>query len=172
MTTVSRRRLLGLSTVGAFALAGCAGVIGTDADSGSHESGGRPCDEYVYRSTDSETDGGLPWHLFIRNIGLSTYSVSISIADLSGETPERVVSCTATSEAHKQLVFELSPDTPYRVRVTLNRPDNPAEATATVSGWNRVTGTNEALRVSVERGEFVIQRVHYDAGRTTTAESG
>ena len=69
-------------------------------------------------------------------------------------------------------MFELSPGTKYRVHVTLNRPDNPEEATTTVSGWNRVTGTNEALRVSVENGEFVVQRVHYDTGMTTTDESG
>ena len=172
MANVSRRQILRLSTVGAVGLAGCADVIGTGSEPGSHKNREQPCDEYVYRSTESEIDGELPWHLFIRNIALSTYSVSISISDLSGGSPEEVVSCTATSDAHEQLVFELSPDTKYRVNVRLNRPNNPEEAKTTVSGWNRVTGTNEALRVSVENGEFVIRRVHYDTGMTTTDESG
>lgn len=160
------------ASAGVVGLSGCMSAFGTGSEPGSHENGAQSCDEYVYRSTKSDSDGELPWHLFIRNIALSAYSVSISISDLSGDSPEEVVSCTATSDAHKQLVFELSPDTKYRVHVMLNRPDNPEEATTTVSGWKRVTGTNEALRVSVENGEFEIRRVHYDPGRPTQDESG
>lgn len=172
MSNVSRRQVLRLSSVGAVGLAGCTSVFETDSDPGSHENGAQPCDEYVYRSSESEPNGELPWHLSIRNISLSTYSISISISDHAGESPEEIVSCTATSDAHKQLVFELSPDTEYRVHVTLNRPDNPEEATTTISGWNRVTGPNEALRVSVENGEFEIRRVHYDTGKTPTDGNG
>lgn len=168
----SRRQVLRLSTgVGVVGLAGCTSAFGPDSPSESHENGDSPCNQYVYRSSTSDVNGELPWHLFIRNIGLSTYSVSISIADLSGDSPEDVVSCTATSDAHRQLVFDLSPDTPYRVRGILNRPENPAEATKTVSGWNRVTGPNEALRVSVETNGFEIRRVHYDTGKTPTDEN-
>lgn len=172
MANISRRQVLRLSSAGVVGLTGCANVYGTGSESGSPENNTQSCDEYVYSATESEPNGELPWHLFIRNITLSTYSVSISISELSGKSPEEVVSCTATSEAHEQLVFELSPDTTYRVHVTLNRPDNPEEATTTVSGWSRVTGTNEALHVSVEDGEFVIRRIHYDTEKTTTDESG
>lgn len=172
MSRLSRRQVLQLSSgVGVVGLAGCTSAFGTDSPAGSHENGDSSCSEYVSRSTESDANGELPWHLFIRNIGLSTYSVSISIADLSGDSPEDVVSCTATSDAHKQLVFDLSPDTPYRVHATLNRPENPEEATTTVSGWNRVTGPNEALRVSVENDGFEIRHVHYDTGKTTTDET-
>lgn len=172
MSKLSRRQVLRLSSgVGVVGLAGCTSPLGTDAPSESDENEGPSCDEYVYRSTESEANGELPWHLFIRNIGLSTYSVSISIADLSGDSPEEVISCTTTSDAHKQLVFDLSPDIPYRVHATLNRPENPEEATTEVSGWNRVTGTNEALRVSVENDGFEIRRVHYDPGKTPTDEN-
>lgn len=162
------------STTGA---SGCIGSLTSRADEKSNpgskeDPDGKPsCDEYVYQPDGSGEDGELPWHLYIRNISLSTYSVSISITDLSGETPDEVVSCTATSETHRELVFDLSSDTQYRVQVTLNRPDNPEEASTTVSGWNRVTGTNEALRVEVENGKFGIRRVHYDPGKTPTGES-
>lgn len=171
MTTVSRRQMLRLGTVGAIGLAGCTGVIGGASEPESPETGARPCDEHVYRSPDSANEGELPWHLYIRNISLSSYPVSISISDRTGESTEAVVSCTATAEAHRQLVFELSPHTRYRVHVALNRPDSTEEARTTVSGWNRVTGTNEALRVSVDNGEFVIQRVHYDRATSTTEGS-
>lgn len=138
----------------------------SDPDTTTDGTDAKSCDEYVYRSTTSEGGGQYPWHLHIRNNTLSTYPVAISITDLSGETAEDVVSCTATSQAHRELEFALSLDTRYRVHVTLDRPDNPEEAAMTVSGWNRVTGANEALRVAVENGEFVIRRVHTDPGRT------
>lgn len=171
MSKLSRRQLLRLSSgVGVVGLAGCTSALGADSPSESDENGDPSCVEYVYRATESEAGGELPWHLFIRNIGLSMYSVSISITDLSGDSPEVVVSCTATSDTQKQLVFDLSPDTPYRVHATLNRPENPAEATTKVSGWDRVTGSNEALRVSVENDGFEIRRVHYDPGKTATDE--
>lgn len=171
MTKLSRRKVLRVSSgIGVVGLAGCTSTFGSDSPSGSGENEDSSCDDHVYRSTESESNGEYPYHLFIKNIALSTYSVSISIADHSGDSPEEVVSCTATSEAHKEFVFDLSPDTPYRVDATLNRSDKPEEATIEVSGWNRVTGTNEALRVSVENDGFEIRRVHYDTGSTTTDE--
>ena len=162
------------STTGA---AGCIGSLtnrsdeNPDTQSNENPAGATPCKEYVYKSGNSKEDGELPWDLHIRNIALSSYSVSISIMNLSGETPEEVVSCTATSEAHKEFLFDLSPDVQYRVQVSLNRPGNPEEASTTVSGWNRISGLNEALRVSVENDEFMIRRVHYDPAYTPTENS-
>ena len=135
-------------------------TTGTDTETQS-------CDEYAYQSGDADDEGELPWHLFVRNIGLDTYPVAISISDVSGSTPNEVVSCTATSANHREFVFDLSANTEYRVAVTLSRSRGAERASTTISGWNRVTGSNEALEVRAENGEFRIQRVHYDVGVPT-----
>lgn len=124
------------------------------------------CDEYVYQS-EADGAGELPWHLFIRNVGLDSHPVTISIREVSESTLTEVISCTAASSSHRELLFDLSADTEYRVTVTLNRSSGTETASTTVSGWNRVTGSNEALEVTVENGEFRIQRIHYDSGMPT-----
>lgn len=173
MAGVSRRRLLRIgSSIGIVGFAGCVSGFGVGSSPESPENDTQSCDKYIYCATESDSNGALPWHLYIRNISLSTYSVSISILDLSDGTPEEVVSFTATSEAERELVFDLSPDTQCRIHCTLHRPENPEEAVTTVSGWNRVTGTNEALRVAVDNGEFGIRRVHYDPGMKPTDGRG
>ena len=171
---MQRRTLLGwLGLAVTTGTTGCVDsfVDSSDVDSSMTTTDGRSetssCDEYAYQSTATEDDGQLPWHLAIRNISLETTSVSISISDLSGSTPEEVVSCTATSERHSKLVFDLSPDTKYQIDVTLNRSSGSETASTTVTGWNRVTGTNESLEVTVEDGDFRIQRIHYDPGVST-----
>ena len=174
MTQSTRRQALrlcsGMSVVG---LAGCLGTLGggssdtSPTDSNEGHGADVSCDKYVYESQNTAEDGELPWHVEIRNIDLSSSTVAPTISDLSGETPEVVASCEAVSEEHSELTFDLSPDTKYRIDVTLKRDDRTEEATTTVSGWNRVTGPNEALRVSVDNGEFKIRRVHYDPGKQT-----
>lgn len=163
MAPPSRREVLRLSSgLGVAGLAGCTSSLSAEGS----DSGGPPCDGRVYKDSESDTGGELPWHLFIRNIPLSTYPLALTIADVSGATPSKVASCTARTASHRQLVFDLTPDTPYRVEATLDRPENPEMATATVSGWNRVTGPDEALRVAVGNDGFEIQRVHYDTAET------
>lgn len=172
---VHRRDVLRWLAAGApLATAGCTGsrpwssgdgfVAGRDAGRGE----GTSCDEYVYRPIAADEDDAYPWELHFRNIGLSVYSVAIEIIDRSGETSEPVVSCTATSEEHAELVFDLVPDTQYRVHATLHRPDSIEEASTTVSGA-QVQRANAALEVSVDRSEgFAIRFVHYDPGIPVT----
>ncbi|WP_254535049.1 hypothetical protein [Halomarina litorea] len=93
--------------------------------------------------------------------------MAISISDVSGSPPSEVITCTATSAGHSELVFDLAAETEYRVEVTLERSGGTETASTTVSGWNRVTGSNEALEVTVENGEFQIPHFHYDEGVST-----
>lgn len=115
----------------------------------------------MYRS-DPTAAGTMPWDLAIRNVSLSSIPVTVEVHDLSGETPEEVVSCTATSERHEELVFEdLPPDRRYRVQAVLHRPDRPEEASTTLR-WTTLS-PDSALRVTVDGAEgFRIERYHYD----------
>lgn len=170
-----RRDLLRwLAASASLGTAGCTGSIpgvsGDGSGSGSDAERGEetPCDEYVYRPAAADEDDAYPWDLHFRNVGLPLYSVTIEITDLSGDPAERVVDCTATSEEHAELEFDLEPDTQYGVHVTLHRPDSVEEASTTVSG-GQVQRANAALEVSVDRGEgFAIRFVHYDPGMTVT----
>ena len=171
---MQRRTLLGWFGLAVTSItAGCADPLGGSSDGDSSvtttdsRSGKSPCDEYAFNSTAADDDEQLPWHLGIRNIILETSPVSISISDISGSTPEEVISCTATSGSHSELVFDLSPNTEYRVDVTLKRSSGSETASTSVTGWNRVTGTNESLEVTVEGGKFRIHRIHYDSGIPT-----
>lgn len=170
-----RRHLLHwLAVAASLGTAGCTsslpGVSGDDSASvsGAGRSEEPPCDEYVYHPTAADEDETYPWDLHVRNIGLSVYSVTIEITDLAGDPAERVVGCTAMSEEHAELEFDLEPDTQYRVRAALHRPDSVEEASTTVSGA-QVQRANAALEVDVDRGEgFAIRFVHYDPGLPVT----
>lgn len=173
MSGKSRRQLLRIgSSIGTVGFAGCVSGFGAGSSPESPENDTQSCDKHIYCAPESDSNGALPWHLYIRNISLSTYPLSIAITDLSGGTPKEVVSFTARSDAETELVFDLSPNTRYRIHCTLHRPEKPEEAATKVSGWNRVTGTNEALRVAVDNGEFGIRRVHYDPGMEPTDGGG
>lgn len=166
-----RRSLLRwLSVAAPPSIAGCTGVFSSNnanpADGPVEESS---CDQFAYTGSGSAEKGAFPWHLHFRNIGLSVYSVNIVISDLSGESPDNIVSCAAATEQHEKLVFDLSSDPKYRFHVTLNRPDNPEEATTTVTGGQVIQG-NAALEVTVDRDVgFTIRHVHYDPGTTVTS---
>ena len=123
----------------------------------------------MYQSAATDTNGQLPWHLAIDSISLKTASVSISIKNASGNTADEAVSCTAADDSHSKLVFDLSPDTAYRVDVRLDRLGGSETASTTVTGWGRVTGPNECLEVTVEDGELRVHRIHYDPGVTPPA---
>ena len=172
MPALSRRQVLraGSGTV-ILALAGCVGELTSGTSPDAPQPGDDSCDEYAYEGQDSGADGELPWHLHVRNVALSSHPLGIAIEDLDSETPTEVVACTAAPAEQTAFVFDLSPDTRYRVTVTLSRADGPEQASTTVSGWNRVTGANEALEVTVEDGKLDIYRVHYDPARTPTDES-
>lgn len=135
-----------------------------DSGPDSTDGGRTSCDEYVYRSTTANEDAALPWELHIRNVGLSVYPVNIEVTDVSSGGSETVVSCSATADRHSRLVFDLPPEAEYRVRATLNRPENPEQAATTVSGA-QLGRTNAALEVTVDRAEgFTIRQIHTDSG--------
>lgn len=166
MVRSTRRRLLGLGGASVAGLAGCASVLGdrpADATGSTGTPGGtQPCDQYAYRSDADVTDGELPWDVQIRNVGLAVYPVTVAVEDLSGGTPRTVASCTAASEEHAELAFDLSPETVYRVSATLHRP-TPESASTTFTG---TLDANEAIEVTVEDGELLVRRIHYDQGRS------
>ena len=173
---MERRSLIGWLGVGV--LAGMTGCDNSSAGSSDPAATATPtndradqpsCDAYAHQSTATDTDGQLPWHLAIDNISLKTASVSISITDASGNTADEAVSCTAADDNHSKLVFDLSPDTAYRVDVRLDRLSGSETASTTVTGWGRVTGPNECLEVTVEDGELRVHRIHYDRGVTPPA---
>lgn len=178
MVRHTRRRAIRLAgSASALGLAGCLGTLGergrdpaeTTPDDKPDNDGEQSCDDYVYDGASSDSDGEYPEDLYIRNVGFSAYSVEISISDLSGDAPEEVVFCLATSEAHSELVFDLEPSTEYRVDAALIRDERDAreEASIEVSGWERVARPNGALEVTVENGEFRIRHVHYDPPQET-----
>jgi hypothetical protein len=164
----TRRSALRLSGVAlGSGLTGCIGSTTSEPES-STESPPQTadelqgdCTEYVYQSTGQEADGPLPEDLYIRNINLSRVPVSISITDLSEESPEELVSCTLTSGSQTvskaKLEFGLSSETRYRVQVSLEGRD--ATATTEIMGD---LASNEALEVTVENGELRIQKFHID----------
>ncbi len=173
---VMRRRdaLRWLALAAPLGASGCTSSLPGPADGTSDggpasEGGGEPpCDEHVYRATTTDEDAAFPWDLQVRNVGLSVYPVTIEITDRSGGTPEAVVSCAATAEQHSRLAFDLSPERQYRVRATLNRPEDPETASTTVSGA-QVNRTDAALEVTVDRDEgFTIRHVHVDSGVAVT----
>ncbi|MFD1514447.1 MULTISPECIES: hypothetical protein [Halomarina] len=129
------------------------------------------CGDYAYQPKDTSDDDRLPWHVAIKNVDLESIPVSISIIEISDETEKEVISCLAKSKSHSKLIFDLSPNVGYRVDVTLERPTSSEKASTTVTGWNRVTGGNEALEATVEDGQFEIMHVHYDAGLTADNKS-
>lgn len=180
MARHTRRRAIRLAgSASVIGLAGCLGTLGEggpaestpddESDDEPDDGSERSCDDYAYDGDSSDEEGEYPEDLFIRNVGFSAYSVEISISDVSGGTPEEVVSCLATSEAHSELVFDLDASTEYRVDAALLRDgrDSREETSIEVSGWDQVSGPNEALEVTVENGEFRIRHVHYDPPRET-----
>lgn len=163
---LTRRSVLRLScvTLGS-GLAGCivanspASETTTAAPTESSLQG--DCVQYAYHSHETDADGTLPEDLYIREINLSRVPVSISITDLSGDSPEEIVSCTVTAgsqtKSKAEFAFELSSETRYGFQVSLE--DREATATTEITGD---LASNEALEVTVEDGELRIQHVHYD----------
>lgn len=167
MSELSRRRILTAGVgASAIALAGCTDTMsrlqnrqaGSD---GNQDRGDQSCDAYVYEPGDTTPEGEYPWDLHIRNISLEDFPVWITVTDVSGEDPQRVAYCEATSDAHSELVFELTDGTEYRVEVTMKD----REASTTFTGR---LDDNEALEVTVEDGEFLLRHVHYDPAKTET----
>ena len=166
MPRISRRTVLRAGvTSGAAGLAGCTDATellnresGSDANQNSDNTS---CTEFRYESGDTTPEGEYPWDLHIRNISLSDFPVRITVADLSGEDPQSIAYCEATSDEHSELVFDLTDGTSYRVEVTMKD----REASATITG---PLDDNEALEVTVENGELLLRHVHYDPGKTAT----
>lgn len=171
MPDLSRRQVIRAgSGAGVVALAGCVSGLTSGSAPRTPATEAPSCTEYAYTEPDSTAEGDLPWHLHVRNVALSSHPLGISIEELGSGTPREVVACTAATDEQTAFVFDLSPDTRYRVTATLSRPDGPERASATVSGWNRVTATNAALEVTVEDGELDVYRIHYDRGAPADEE--
>lgn len=169
---LARRSVLCLSYVAlGSGFAGCIGINSPESETSTSPPTESQlqgdCVQYVYHSNGQDEDGALPEDLYIRRINLSRIPVSISITDLSENPPEEIVSCTVSSESSTQtgakFVFGLSPDTRYRVEVSLESRD--ATATTEITGDLH---SNEALEVTVDDGELRVRKVHYDSAEPSS----
>lgn len=142
-----------LRSLGAIAVvpaAGCTAFGGTD------DGNDASCREYAY-SPDGTEEGPLPWDVRVANIGLSTYSVGVTIT--AKESEETIASCSVTSDDQRKLKFGLSTERDYTYEFD-------AGDLGSETREFRGLKDNEEFRVTVEDGEYTVRREHIDTPET------
>lgn len=121
-----------------------------------------PCDEYVYEPpADDSNLHSFPANIHIERISPVGLPVSIYITNVSADPPQHVLSCTADSMEETQLVFDLDPESKYRIEAVLHRSGYKEYGKVTVT-WKSTTDSKSAILMESRNQKFDVRMGHID----------